>query len=121
DIRAAAESCLAQVHFFAGHLWEAVATGERALATFEANGNVWWACRTLWHLITAANALGEWHRSLAYCQRALQHGLAVDDLRLKVVGWWRTGATHVQRGDPVRGLQCCEEALALAPIPFDAA
>jgi tetratricopeptide (TPR) repeat protein len=121
DIRAAAESCLAQVHFFAGHLWDAVATGERALATFETNGNVWWACRTLWHLITAANALGEWNRSLAYCQRALEHGLAVDDLRLKVVGWWRTGATHVQRGDPVRGLQCCEEALALAPIPFDAA
>jgi len=45
----------------------------------------------------------------------------VDDLRLKVVGWWRTGSTHVQRGDPAHGLQCCEEALVLSPIPFDAA
>ena len=121
DIRAFAESCLAQVHFCAGNLWEAIATGERALATFEASRNVWWACRTLWHLITAANALGEWNRGLEYCHRALEHGLAMDDLRLKVVGWWRTGSTHVQRGDPAQGLQCCEEALVLSPIPFDAA
>ena len=121
DIRAFAESCLAQGYVCAGSLWEAVASGERALATFEASGNIWWACRTLWHLITAANALGEWSRGLEYCRRALEHGLAVDDLRLKVVGWWLTGSTHVQRGDPVRGLQCCETALALAPIPFDTA
>jgi len=45
----------------------------------------------------------------------------VDDLRLKVVGWWRTGSTHIQRGDPEAGLQCCERALALSPIPYDAA
>jgi len=121
DIRAFAESCLAQVYVCAGSLWEAVASGERALATFEASGNIWWACRTLWILSTAANALGEWSRGLEYCRRALEHGLAVDDLRLKVVGWWRTGSTHVQRGDPVRGLQCCEAALALSPIPFDTA
>ena len=121
DIRAFAETCLTQVHVFAGNLWEAIATGERALATFEASGNVWWACRTLWQLSPAANALGDWRRSLEYCRRALEHGLAVDDLRLKVVGWWRTGSTHIQRGDTVLGLQCCEAALALAPIPFDAA
>jgi class 3 adenylate cyclase/tetratricopeptide (TPR) repeat protein len=121
DIRAFAEACLTQVHVVAGNLWEAVATGERALATFEASGNVWWACRTLWHLTTTANALGEWMRSLEYCRRALEHGLAVDDLRLKVVGWWRTGSTHLQRGDPALGLQCCEEALALSPTPFDVA
>jgi hypothetical protein len=41
------------------------------------------------------------------------------DLRLKVIGWWRTGSTHVQRGAPALGLRCCEEALALSPIPFD--
>jgi class 3 adenylate cyclase/tetratricopeptide (TPR) repeat protein len=121
DIRAFAEACLTQVHVVAGNLWEAVATRERALATFEASGNIWWACRTLWHLITTANDLGEWMRSLEYCRRALEHGLAMDDLRLKAVGWWRTGSTHIQRGDPALGLQCCEEALALSPTPFDAA
>jgi tetratricopeptide (TPR) repeat protein len=121
DIRAFAESCLTQVYVCAGKLWEAVATGERALAAFERQGNIWWACRTLWHLSTAANALGEWQRELEYCARALEHGRAADDLRLKVVGWWRTGSTHVQRRDPALGLQCCEEALALSPIPFDAA
>jgi tetratricopeptide (TPR) repeat protein len=40
---------------------------------------------------------------------------------LKVVGWWRTGWAHIQRGDLVAGLRCCEEALALSPIPLDAA
>jgi tetratricopeptide (TPR) repeat protein len=121
DIRAFAESCLTQVYVCAGNLWEAVTTGEHALAAFEASGNIWWACRTLWHLSTAANALGEWQRGLEYCGRALEHGQAINDLRLKVVGWWRTGSTHVQRGDPALGLQCCEEALALSPIPFDMA
>lgn len=44
-----------------------------------------------------------------------------DDLRLKVVAWCRTGSTYIQRGDPQAGLRCCAEALALTPIPFDAA
>jgi tetratricopeptide (TPR) repeat protein len=51
----------------------------------------------------------------------LEYGQDVDDLRLKVVGWWRTGSTHIQRGDVEQGLQCCEAALALAPAPFDTA
>ncbi len=121
EIRAFAEACLAQVYVFAGDLQGAVAVGERALATFEARRNIWWACRTLWQLSTAANALGEWKQSLEYCHRAVEHGQAVDDLRLKVVGWYRTGSTHIQRGDPKTGLQCCEEALALSPIPYDTA
>jgi len=37
------------------------------------------------------------------------------------VGWWRTGSTHIQRGEVETGLRCCDEALALKPIPFDAA
>jgi class 3 adenylate cyclase/tetratricopeptide (TPR) repeat protein len=121
EIQAVAESCLAQVYTVAGDLRGAVAAGERALATFEARGNLWWACRTLWHLIVASNAIGAWGQSLEYGRRALEHGRALDDLRLKVVAWCRTGSTHIQRGDPRTGLRCCEEALALAPIPFDAA
>src|SRR5207249_5314631 len=117
DLRAIAESCLTQAHVCAGNLEAAMAVGERALATFETRGHVWWACRTLWQLITAANALGEWRRGLEYCRRALEHGRAVDDLRLKAVGWCRNGSTHIQRGDPEIGLQLCDEALALAPMP----
>jgi hypothetical protein len=45
----------------------------------------------------------------------------LDDLRLKVAGLWRTGCACVQQGDSDRGLRYCEEALALTPIPFDAA
>jgi tetratricopeptide (TPR) repeat protein len=121
EVRAYAESCLAQVCFVAGRLADAMAAGIRALKTFEQSGNVWWACRTLWILIMTANAMGEWERSLDFCRRALNHGRAVNDLRLKVVGWWRTGSTQIQRGDVEAGLTCCQEALALSPIPFDAA
>jgi class 3 adenylate cyclase/tetratricopeptide (TPR) repeat protein len=121
EIQAFADSCLSQVYNVAGDLRGSVAAGERALTTFEARGNVYWACRTLWHLIVAANAMGEWAQSLGYCRRALAYGQTVDDLRLKVVAWFRSGSTHIQRGDPREGLRCCEEALALAPIPFDAA
>jgi DNA-binding NtrC family response regulator/tetratricopeptide (TPR) repeat protein len=121
ELRAFAESCLAQVYLFVGDLRAALVAGESALMTFEAHGNVWWACRTLWHLITIANALGEWRQGLEYCRRALAHGQRVDDLRLKVVGWWRTGSTHIQQGDATTGLQCCEQALALSPIPYDIA
>src|SRR5207248_7062720 len=119
EIRAYAECCLAHVLMAAGDLRGAIDAGERALETLEARGNLWWASRALWALSPVANALGEWDRGLAYCRRALEHGHAVNDLRLKVVGWWRTGSTHIQRGDFAAGLQCLDEALALAPIPFD--
>ncbi len=120
DMRAFAESCLTHVYVVAGRLPEALETGARALAFFEARGNVWWACRTLWGLSMACNAIGEWDQSLGYCRRGHAHGQALNDLRLKVVGWWRTGMTHIWRGNASIGLACCDEALALSPIPFDA-
>jgi tetratricopeptide (TPR) repeat protein len=121
ELRAFAESCLAQVYVFAGDLRRAVETGERALCTFEALGNRWWAGRTLSHLAAAANALGHWDAALAYCHRALDHGLAVDDLRLKVSALLRLGLTHIQRGNVAEGLKRCDEAQALSPTPYDGA
>jgi class 3 adenylate cyclase/tetratricopeptide (TPR) repeat protein len=120
DMRAFAEGCLAQVYVVVGKLREAQEMGERALVFFEAQCNVWWACRTLWFLSTACNAIGEWARGFGYCQRALEHGQAVNDLRLKIVGWYRTGSTHTLRGDAEAGVRCFDEALKLSPIPFDA-
>jgi tetratricopeptide (TPR) repeat protein len=105
----------------AGNLRAAIEAGERALALFEAQGNVWWACRTLWVINTAALYTGDWERSLEYCRRGLAHGQATNDARLKVVGLWRTGSVHIQRGDWQAGLACCREAAALSPSPFDAA
>jgi len=121
EIRAYAECCLGHVYQVSGDLRGALDAGERALEIFERLGNIWWASRTLWVLNIAALYLGDWDRSLGYCRRALEHGQAVDDLRLKVVGWWRMGSTHVYRGDPVAGFRCFDEALALSPIEFDAA
>jgi tetratricopeptide (TPR) repeat protein len=121
DIRAFAECALSHVYLAAGDLRAAIDAGERALAWFAEQGNVWWACRALWALNPAANGLGLWSKSLTYCRRALDYGREVDDLRLKIVGWWRTGATHIQQGDTEAGRRCCEEAIALSPAPFDAA
>ncbi len=121
EINAFAESCLAQVYMVAGRLRDAVEAGERALASFESRGDRWWAGRTLWHLTAAANYLGEWDRSLEYCRRGLEHGIALNDLRLKAAGWSRMGTAHIVRGDFERGIECCDQALALNPIPRDAA
>jgi tetratricopeptide (TPR) repeat protein len=121
EIKAFAESCLAQIYLFIGRLREAIETGERALASFEALGNLWWACRTIWHLNPAAMALGEWEASFKYCRRALEYGEILEDLRIKVVGLWRMGATCVYQGNCQKGLQYCDEALALGALPFDAA
>ena len=121
ELRAFAECALTQAYNMVGNFRGTLEAGERALAIFDARGNVWWACRTLWGLSVAAMYVGEWARSLEYCRRALQHGREVNDLRLKVVGWWRTGWTHIQQGDATIGIRCCDEALALGPIPFDAA
>jgi tetratricopeptide (TPR) repeat protein len=88
-------SCLAQAYLIAGRLREAIDAGERALARFESLGNLWWAVRTISHLSPAANALGEWHRSLSYCRRAIEHGTTLNDRRLKVIGLWRVGVTYI--------------------------
>jgi len=121
ELNAFAESCLAQVYVVAGRLHEAIEAGERALLGFEARGDRWWAARTLWHLTGATNCLGEWEAGLDYCRRGLEHGIALNDLRLKVVGWSRMGLAHIALGNVERGMQCCNEALALGPIPRDAA
>jgi tetratricopeptide (TPR) repeat protein len=121
EIGTFAESCLAQIYVVAGRLRDAVEVGERALASFEARGNLWWAGRTLWFLSIAANCLGEWNASLDYCRRGLDHGIALDDQRLKTVGWLRTGIAHIAQGDLTAGIECCNEALALASSPYDAA
>jgi class 3 adenylate cyclase len=121
EINAISESCLAQVYMIAGRLQEALEAGERALSIFEARGKRWWAGRTLWHLTSVANYLGDWEASLNYCRRGLDHGTALQDIRLKAVGWTRLGLAHIQQGDIERGLECCNETLALAPIARDSA
>jgi tetratricopeptide (TPR) repeat protein len=121
DVRALAGSGLAQAGVMAGDLHGALAAGERALAAFEARGEVWSACRALWILSVVANALGEWARGLAYCRRALAHAESLDDNRMKVAAIYRTASTHIQQGDAALGLAVCEQALAMSPAPFDAA
>jgi len=121
EILACAESCLAQAYLVAGAVPAAQDVGEHALGLLEAQQNTWWMCRTLWILIGAANARGQWRRSLAYGQRALEAGRQTRDVRLTANGWWRTGSAHIARGDAAAGLECCATALAFGPGPFDVA
>ena len=117
-----ARCSLTHVSVVAGNLREAVSAGRQALAVFERRDNLWWACRTLWGLSMAFNAIGDWNRGLECCTQALAHGEKLRDLRLRVVGRFRTGSTHILMGDPITGLKYCEEALALSsPVPFDTA
>ena len=119
-LRPYAQCALSHCYLAAGEFKAAIEAGERALEMFEGRGDLWWACRALWALAPAANAIGDWARSLEYCGKGVEYGQATNDLRLKVVAWWRTGSAHIMRGDPASGLRCCEEALALSPPPFDA-
>lgn len=121
ELRAYAQSCLAHVYLVAGELHGGLEAGEAALATFEARGNPWWACRTIWALQPLATGTGDWRRALAYCRRALAHATATQDQRLQVVSWARLAATEVQRGDGEACVQACDRALAFAPAPFDVA
>lgn len=120
-VRAHADTGLAQAYVIAGDFRRAIDAGERALAVFESHGDAWWASRALSQLSPAANHLGEWERGLGYCRRAMELGIALDDLRLKVSGLVRTASTHAHRGDWQPAAQLCEQALALDPTPFDAA
>ena len=47
ELRAAADCFLSQVYAYAGRHQEGIEAGMRALAVFEARGNVWWTCRAL--------------------------------------------------------------------------
>lgn len=118
---ARADCCLAQAHFGEGALLTAIEVGERALAVFEMQGDVWWSCRALAQLNPAANAAGDWSRSLAYCQQAIDHGRRSNDLRLKVSSFIRLASTQIQLGDFEAGLRNCEVAESFKPVEYDAA
>jgi class 3 adenylate cyclase/tetratricopeptide (TPR) repeat protein len=121
EIEAFATSCLAQLYVFVGRPADAIEAGERAVSSFEAHGNLWWAGRTLQHLSSAANALGEWNVSLRYSRRLVEHGHVLKDLRIRAIGSWRMGWAHIEQGDVEQGLQFADEVLAQAPIPYDSA
>jgi tetratricopeptide (TPR) repeat protein len=119
EIDAFAASCVAQVYIVCGRLRAAIESGERALAYFEGLGDHWWAARTLWFLTVAANYLGEWRVSIDYCRRGIEHGDGLGSPLSRSVqpqGWSRMGLAYIQQGNIERGLQCCDEARALAPI-----
>jgi tetratricopeptide (TPR) repeat protein len=121
EIEAYAQSCLAQVLCFTGDLREALAVGETAVAGFEARGELWWAGRTLGHLVPTANALGAWAEARAYGERARTYAAKLDDRRLTIMACLRLASTLIQAGDPGGGLRLCDEAAALGPGPFDEA
>jgi class 3 adenylate cyclase/tetratricopeptide (TPR) repeat protein len=114
-------SCLAQAYIVAGELRAALHAAQRAVTIFETRDDFWPACRALWHLSSAANYLGNWQESFDACHRALDYSTALKDPLLKTAGLWRAAHAYIQQGDIERGLQYCDEALALHPIPYHSA
>ena len=120
ELRAFAECCLTHVYVVSGDLREAIEAGERASLCSKlvtTRGGRAGRCSvsawppTRWENGSAASStVAAWS----------EYGRDLDDLRLKVVGLWRSGSTHIQRGDIAQGLRCCEDALALSPVAFDA-
>jgi class 3 adenylate cyclase/tetratricopeptide (TPR) repeat protein len=121
DLQGFIYSCAVQAYVVGGDLRAAIVAADCAVPILEAQGNLWWASRTLWNAAQAAIYLGEWEASLAYCRRVLAHAATLDDARLKVVGLYRLGSAYICQGDIERGLRCCDEALTLNPLPFDVA
>ena len=119
ELRAFADCCKAQIHLIAGDLLAGRLAGIRALAAFEARGNIQWACRTLWHLSSIMNAMEAWEESLGYCYRALAYARSGTNTRLLLVALWRIGSTLILSSHPGAGLRWCDAALALAPLPLD--
>ena len=111
EIRAFAECCLTHVNVLAGNLRAALEPGSaRSRSSRRAGtsgGRAGRSGASAWPPTPRASG----RAASRLCRQALEHGKALNDLRLKVVGWWRTGSTHVQRGDVEAGLRCYEEAL----------
>jgi class 3 adenylate cyclase/tetratricopeptide (TPR) repeat protein len=114
-------SCLAQAYIVAGELRAGLEAAQRAVSIFETRNDLWPACRALWHLSSAANYLGDWGQSFDACRRALDYSIALKDPLLQTAGLWRAAHAHLQQGEIERGLQYCDEALALQPIPYHSA
>ena len=121
EIKAYAESCLAQVYLIAGRFAKRSNSGERALATFEAMGNLWWAAgRSLTK--SGGNRARRVGRELSYCRRdprARRTFSMMSASRSSAFGAW-VRHTFIKAISNA-GVQCCNEALALGPLPFDAA
>jgi tetratricopeptide (TPR) repeat protein len=121
DLEGFIYSCATQAYVVAGELRAAIEAGDRAATILEAQDNLWWACRALLNTAQAFIYLGEWEASLACCRRLLTHAATLGDARLKVVGLYRIGASHIHQGHIERGVRCCDEALSLNPLPYDVA
>ena len=105
----------------AGGLREAIEAGERAVRASRRAAIGGGRAERSGTLAQAANYLGEWEASLAYCRRVLTHAATLDDARVKVVGLYRLGSAYICQGDIEHGLRFCDAALALNPLPFDVA
>ena len=115
ELRAFVDSCLAQASDFRAASCARRWRPARAPSPFRVARELWWACRTLWELVVASMAAGDWVRGLDYCGRALGHGEATDDRRLRV-GAVAHRTAHIQRGDPKAALGWCDRALALSSL-----
>ena len=118
EIRAYAECCLApRLRRRRASCARRLASGGRALAIFEARGNVWWACRTLWGSQHGAPmALGEWEREPRVLPAGARARPGGQRPATQGGGLVAHGLdAHAAGRSRAMGLECCERGAGALP------
>ena len=99
EIAAFATSCLTLAYVFAGRFEDALEAGQRAVAMFEARGDLWWAGRDIVASEPRRQCAGPVGRQFRLLSSHPRSGTAIIDLRLKArwlvadgIGLYSTGA-----------------------------
>jgi len=115
-----ADCCLGQVYAYAGRLHDAFEAGHRLCPFFEARVKRLVGMPHLWGLsLTAIPLRSLVAQSDVLPARARVRREKVNDRRLKAVASGGRADAHSQ-GTWRSGCDCCDEALALSPVPYDA-
>jgi transcriptional regulator with AAA-type ATPase domain/predicted ATPase len=112
---------LAMEGYWSGRAAAGIAYGRQAVALLDRTKERWWLGQS--HFSIAANhvLIGEFDPALEAATQASAIGEALADPRVQTPAGWLTGVIHAMRGQPDRGIEICERALALSPDPLNTA
>jgi tetratricopeptide (TPR) repeat protein/ABC-type cobalamin transport system ATPase subunit len=95
--------------------------GHQALALLEGIPEQGWLGMAHWAIGLGQAAVGEFARALDAQAQARVIAAAIGDRTLQASVAWATGAIHAAAGDGAAAIRACQESLAQAPDPLQAA
>jgi tetratricopeptide (TPR) repeat protein len=108
---------LASIHAQRGAIYERHARYQEAVAAYETAAEVFAALADRHRLADCQVALGlleEWRGDSARAEALLETAIGLSDVAGQMRGWNNLGVVAMQRGLPLRAIECYERALALA-------